>query len=62
MLRSYQSPLMQIYAFTYSHGKRLLQSVLQGGDRVEVFRRLLTEPVYPSLVREWSMQGHGSGH
>ena len=57
MLRSYQSPLMQIYAFTYSHGKRLLQSVLQGENRVEVFRRLLTEPVYPSLVREWSLNG-----
>lgn len=53
ILQSYESPLMQIYAFTYSHGKRLLQSVLQGENRLEVFRRLLTEPVYPSLVREW---------
>lgn len=55
MLRSYRSPLMQIYAFTYSHGKRLLQSALQGENRLDIFRRLLTEPVYPSLVREWSM-------
>lgn len=55
MLRSYQSPLQRIYAFTYSHGKRLLQSVLQSDNRVEVFRRLLTEPIYPSLLREWTL-------
>ena len=53
LLKSLRSPLMQIYAFTYFQGKRLLHPLLQGNDRTQVFRRLLTEPVYPSLLAQW---------
>jgi hypothetical protein len=43
-----------LYAFTYAQGKRLMQPLLGGPDRLDVFRRLLTEPVYPSLLEEWA--------
>ena len=54
LLQSLKSPLKQVYAFTYSQGKRLMQPLLQDDNRVRVFRRLLTEPVYPSLLTEWA--------
>jgi hypothetical protein len=58
VLQSLKSPLEQIYAFTYSQGKRLMRPLLQGDDRGQVFRRFLTEPVYPSLLADWaSTQG-----
>lgn len=53
-LQSLQAPLRQIYTCTYFHGKRILQPLLQGDDRRQVFRRLLTEQVYPSLVETWT--------
>ncbi|NPV75438.1 MAG: hypothetical protein HPY59_03590 [Anaerolineae bacterium] len=56
-VQSLKSPLRQIYAFTYSQGKRLMRPLLQGANRWQVFRRLLTEPVYPSLLAEWSKAG-----
>ncbi|HEY3367333.1 MAG TPA: hypothetical protein VGK74_19930 [Symbiobacteriaceae bacterium] len=49
-----KSPLWRAYAFTYFYGKRLMQPLLQGPDRLAVFRRLLTEQVYPSLLLEWA--------
>lgn len=48
-----KSPLWRAYAFTYIYGKRLMQPLLQGPDRLAVFTRLLTEPVYPSLLLDW---------
>lgn len=52
-LQSLKLPLDQIYAFTYYQGKRLIQALFQDNNRHQVFRRLLTEPVYPSLLTEW---------
>lgn len=48
-----KSPLWRAYTFTYAYGKRLMQPLLQGPDRLAVFSRLLTEPVYPGLLVEW---------
>ncbi|HYF92620.1 MAG TPA: hypothetical protein VD969_10235 [Symbiobacteriaceae bacterium] len=49
-----KSPLWRAYTFTYFYGRRLMQPLLQGPDRLHVFRRLLTEQVYPSLLVEWA--------
>ncbi|HWI51917.1 MAG TPA: hypothetical protein VNT01_07235 [Symbiobacteriaceae bacterium] len=49
-----KSPLWRAYTFTYFYGKRLMLPLLQGEDRLQVFRRLLTEQVYPSLLLEWA--------
>ena len=54
VVQSLKSPLRQIYAFTYSQGKRLMRPLLQDDNRCQVFRRLLTEPIYPSLLAEWA--------
>ena len=58
LVKSLRSPLMQIYAFTYFQGKTLIQPLLQGNDRIHIFRRLLTEPVYPSLLVQWSQESN----
>lgn len=42
------SPLSRLYAFTYSHGKRLLKPLIYGPDKERSIRRLLTEQVLPS--------------
>jgi len=52
-LQFLKSPLWRAYTFTYYYGKRLMEPLLQGPDRVTVFRRLLTEQVYPSMLLEW---------
>lgn len=57
VVQSLRSPLRQIYAFTYSQGKRSMRPLLQGDNRWQVFRRLLTEPVYPSLLAKWAEAG-----
>jgi hypothetical protein len=48
-----KSPLWRSYTFTYFYGKRLMKPLLQGADRLAIFRRLLTEQTYPSLLSEW---------
>jgi hypothetical protein len=48
-----KSPLWRAYTFTYYYGRRLMLPLLQGDDRQAVFRRILTEQVYPSLLVEW---------
>ncbi|MBN1668005.1 MAG: hypothetical protein JW862_12995 [Anaerolineales bacterium] len=53
-VQSLKSPLRQIYAFTYPEGKRLMKPLLQDDNRAQVFRRLLTELVSPSLLAEWA--------
>jgi hypothetical protein len=49
-----KAPLLETYAFTYYWGWRLTRPLLQGADRLEVLRRLLTEQTYPSLLAEWA--------
>lgn len=51
-LRFLQSPLWRVYTFTYYYGYRLLKPLLSGPDRFERFRAIVTEPVYPGLLRE----------
>ena len=46
-------PLSRSYLFTYTAGAALLKPLLQGEDRVQVFGRLLTEPVTPGEIRAW---------
>jgi hypothetical protein len=47
-----QDPFREAYIFTYSHGRNLMRPWLEGADRLDVFRRFLTEQLYPSeLVR-----------
>lgn len=53
-IQSQKSPLRQIYAFTYSQAKRLMRPLLQNGNQKQVFLRFLTEPIYPSLLIEWT--------
>ncbi len=53
-LQFVKSPLWRAYTFTYFYGRRLMLPLLQGDDRLAVFRRLLTEQVYPSLLVEWA--------
>ena len=46
-------PFQQAYIFTYFYGRQLMKPWLQRPDRLTVFRRFLTEQVYPSeLVKE----------
>ncbi|HYG57080.1 MAG TPA: hypothetical protein VD902_03330 [Symbiobacteriaceae bacterium] len=51
-----QSPLWRAYTFTYYYGRRLMLPLLQGPDRLSVFRRLLTEQIYPSQLLEMAQQ------
>ncbi len=53
MLNYLKRPFRETYVFTYFSGRQLMQPWLQGADRLAVFRRFLTEQLYPSeLVRE----------
>ena len=49
-LRFIRNPMFRTYIFTYFYGERMLRAALAGPDRKDVFRRLLTEMVYPSLI------------
>ncbi|MEM8529243.1 MAG: hypothetical protein AAGF95_00265 [Chloroflexota bacterium] len=49
-------PLMDTYAFTYSHGQHLIQPLLNSSRRNTVYRRLLTEQIYPSLLLQWTKE------
>jgi hypothetical protein len=44
------SPLARLYAFSYSHGKRLIQPHLLGENRQTFIRQLFTEQVYPAML------------
>ncbi len=52
-IRFISRPLDRSYIFTYDAGYDLLEELFQHGDRVHYARRLMTEPVTPSLVRQW---------
>jgi len=46
-------PFQQAYIFTYFYGRQLMKPWLQQPDRLTIYRRFLTEQVYPSeLVKE----------
>jgi hypothetical protein len=45
-------PFQQAYIFTYFHGKHLMKPWLQGPNRWQVFRRFLTEQIYPSELAQ----------
>lgn len=47
------SPYKKIYNFSYFWGKRLIKRVIKEQNEVEIFKRLLKEQVYPSLLKEW---------
>ena len=49
-LRFLASPLWRVYTFTYDYGHALLAPLLRGPDRWDVFRRILTTPVYPAAL------------
>lgn len=49
-LRFQRNPMFRVYIFTYFYGERMLRAALAGPDRKDIFRRLLSEPVVPSLV------------
>ena len=50
------NPLFRSYVFNYAMGKDLIAPLLQGPDALANFRRLLTEPLTPSQVRDWLAQ------
>ena len=47
------NPLYRSYIFTYYVGYELLAELFKNGSRDAYFKRLLEEPVTPSLVRQW---------
>ena len=49
-LKFLNNPMFRVYIFTYFYGERMLRAALAGPDRKDIFRRLLSEQVYPSLV------------
>lgn len=49
-LRFISTPLWRTYTFTYFVGRDLLGRWIAQGDRVERFRQLLTEQMYPSML------------
>jgi hypothetical protein len=52
-LRFISDPFNRSYIFTYDAGHDLLEELFQHGNRDDYFRRLIEEPVTPSLVRQW---------
>ena len=48
------NPLYRSYIFTYDSGRQLLETLFAQNEDVDGwFRRLLTEPVTPTLIRGW---------
>ena len=50
-VRFIESPIYRSYIFNYRVGAAMLEPLLKGPQGVEVFRRLLTEPLTPTQVR-----------
>lgn len=46
--------LQKVYQFSYYHGRHLMEPLLRGDNRLEVWRRLLTEQITPDLLRGWN--------
>ena len=48
-----QDPYREAYIFTYSYGHNLMRPWLEGADRLDVFKRFLSEQIYPAeLAKE----------
>ncbi len=48
-----KNPFLEAYIFTYFYGRQLMKPWLQRPDRLTVFRRFLTEQIFPAeLVKE----------
>jgi hypothetical protein len=57
-----RDPLRRSYIFNYSMGRQLLADLFAArGDRVDWFRRLLSEPITPSQIRSWTEEGSANG-
>ena len=52
-----KSPLMRIYTFAYSQGKKLLRPLMQSERCKEYLCRLLSEQTVPEDVRAWGQSG-----
>ncbi len=46
--------LQKVYQFSYYHGRHLMEPLLQGANRLDIWRTLLTEQITPDLLREWN--------
>lgn len=55
-LRFISTPLWRAYIFTYHAGRDLLKRWFHRGDKIERFRTLLIEQVYPSLIEQWALE------
>jgi len=53
-----KQPVTALNSLSYSSGQALMRPLLQGPDRVSVFRRLLTEQITPSQLEssQWLAQ------
>jgi hypothetical protein len=45
--------LQKVYQFSYYHGRHLMEPLLQGENRLEMWRTFLTEQLTPGGLREW---------
>jgi hypothetical protein len=52
-VRFISAPFNGSYVFTYDTGHDMLEELFQLGGREHYVRRLIEEPVTPSLVRQW---------
>lgn len=50
LVRLIKSPYFGAYVFTYFYGERLMQRRLHGPGQLDMFRRFLSEPIYPSQI------------
>jgi hypothetical protein len=53
LVRFVSKPFDRSYIFTYDSGRDLLEELFQHGNRDHYFRRVIEEPVTPSLLRQW---------
>lgn len=53
LVRFVSRPFDRSYIFTYDSGRALLEELFQHGNRDHYVRRIIEEPITPSLVRQW---------
>ena len=53
LVRFVSDPFSRSYIFTYDSGRDLLEELFKHGNRDQYFRRVIEEPVTPSVVRQW---------